>query len=424
MAMAETVAAQSGPQPLTSSRAGQLDRLAGFRITYLAIFSFMLLYLVSVAVAQNLLASQFRGAVREAVRVSPMDGPIIPQIQARVGALLRESPWTRWGGVRVHVTVLGADGKTPLYVGVGNLAPPPPPTGFDAAMREAIDLLPPISDVNVAVPHGSLLSAGLFVAYGAVLLQGLFFYQRAVARREEERLAGAVSARDEAARRARSIEDELESVRARLRSTEPAEQAQSGAIRELEAERASLQEKLRELAEREAQLRTGALRGVELLEERQALEDLLEEALEDVGQKDREIGALRDRLARVTRDEGHTKEAGGRTRESERISRRLRTLYKNLDFDERAIADLISLGDESLRLRAEGVLKRLADESDGAGVRRKVGGLPARLSIFELGFAGKGRVYYMRGERGAFRILAIGGKASQKQDLEYLSRVS
>jgi hypothetical protein len=424
MAMAETVAAQSNPPPLTSSRPGQLDRLAGFRITYVAIFSFMLLYVVSVEVAQSLLAAHFRAAVGEAVRVSPMDGPIIPQIQTRVGTLLRESPWTRWGGVRVNVTVLGADGKTPLYVGVGNLAPPPPPTGFDAAMREAIDLLPPIADVNVAVSHGSLLASGLFVAYGAVLLQVLFLYQRAIARREEERLAGAVSARDDAARRARSIEDELESVRARLRSVEPAEQAQSEAIQELEAERAGLQEKLRELAQREAQLRAGAERGSELLEERQALEDLLEEALEDVGQKEREIQGLQDRLARASRDEGRAKEGGGRARESERIGKRLRTLYKNLEFDERAIADLVALGDESLRLRAEEAMKRLSDESDSAVVRRKVGGLPAQLSIFELGFAGKGRIYYMRGERGAFRILAIGGKASQKQDLEYLSRVS
>jgi len=51
MAMAETVAAQSSPQPLTSSRPGQLDRLAGFRFTYVAIFSFMLLYVASVEVA-------------------------------------------------------------------------------------------------------------------------------------------------------------------------------------------------------------------------------------------------------------------------------------------------------------------------------------------------------------------------------------
>jgi len=422
-AMADTVVVQGNAPSQSVSRPSQLDRVASFRLTYLAIFSFLILYLLSIEVAEALLDRHFRAEVHEAVRVSPMDGPIIPQIQSRVFAALRESPWIRWGGVRVNATVIGADGQTPIYVGVGSLAPPPPAQGFDAAMRQAIDLLPPISDVSVAVPHGSLLSGGLLVFYGALLLQGLFVLQRRQARGEEERLGAAVSARDEAAQRARAIEGELDAVRQRLRTVEPTERSQAVAIRELETERASLQQKLRELAQREEELRSGAQRGAELQQEHQALEDLLEEALEDVGVKDREIQALQDRLAKATRPEGKTKEGGGRARDAERIGRRLRTLYKNLEFDERAIEDLVALGDESLRLRAEESLKRLSDESESAAVRRKVGGLPAQLSIFELGFAGKGRIYYRRSERGGFQILAVGGKATQKQDLEYLSRL-
>ena len=63
------------------------------------------------------------------------------------------------------------------------------------------------------------------------------------------------------------------------------------------------------------------------------------------------------------------------------------------------------------------------DEPDTAAVRRKVGGLPPHLSIFELGFAGKGRIYYTKGEVRRFRVLAVGAKNSQKADLEYLSRL-
>jgi hypothetical protein len=424
-AMADTVVVQAESLTPSPARPGQLDRLASFRFTYLAIFAFLLFYLLSIEAADALLERHFRAAVHEAVRVSPMDGPIIPQIQSRVSAALRESPWTRWGGVHVNVTLIGADGQTPIYVGAGSLAPPPPPAaGFDAAMRQAIDLLPPIEDVTVSVPHGSLLSGGILVFYGAVLLQGLFVLQRRQARGEEERLGAAVSARDDAAQRARAIEDELEAVRQRLRTVEPAERSQAAAIRELETERAVLQQKLRELAQREEELRSGAQRGAELQQEHQALEEMLEEALEDVGQKDRAIRDLQDRLASAaTRPEGKKEGGGGRARETERIGRRLRTLYKNLEFDERAIDDLVALGDESLRLRAEESLKRLADESESAAVRRKVGGLPAQLSIFELGFAGKGRIYYRRSEKGGFQILAIGGKATQKQDLEYLSRL-
>ena len=99
-------------------------------------------------------------------------------------------------------------------------------------------------------------------------------------------------------------------------------------------------------------------------------------------------------------------------------------LYKNVEVDDRAVSDLAALGDATLRLRAEEGIKRLSDESEHAAVRRKVGGLPPQLAIFELGFAGKGRIYYTKGRQHRFRILAIGGKASQKADMEYLSRLS
>ena len=102
----------------------------------------------------------------------------------------------------------------------------------------------------------------------------------------------------------------------------------------------------------------------------------------------------------------------------------MRTLYKTREFDDRAISDLIALRDETMRLKAEEAVKRLGDDADNAAIRRKVGGLPPQLSIFELGFAGKGRIYYTRGTQQRFRILAIGAKNTQKADLEYLSRLS
>jgi hypothetical protein len=288
-------------------------------------------------------------------------------------------------------------------------------------MREWLQLLPAISDVFVSVPHGSALSMGIFAFYGAILLQGLFVYNRRVARQAQAHLAAAVSARDSSADRVRSIEEELAKVRDRLLEVEPAERAQAAEIHSLERERSELQAKLRELVERETALRASATRAGELEDERQTLEDLLEEALGDVAQKETEIASLQDRLR--TEDRKQAAQSKGRSREAERVAKRFGALYRNLAVDDRAITDLVALGDESLKLRAEEVLKRLDDDPDTAAIRRKVGGLPPHLAIFELGFAGKGRIYYMRSERGGYRVLAIGGKATQKQDLEYLSRL-
>jgi putative component of toxin-antitoxin plasmid stabilization module len=49
-----------------------------------------------------------------------------------------------------------------------------------------------------------------------------------------------------------------------------------------------------------------------------------------------------------------------------------------------------------------------------------VGGLPPELSVFELGFAGKYRVYYRKGDQARIRVLLVGSKASQKDDLDFL----
>jgi len=422
--MAETLAAQGGggepaAETLAGARRGTLDRLASFRVVYLAIFAFALLYIVTIEVVENLLDSHFQEEVRIATRVSPTDGPVQPQIQQRVSAVVQQSFWTRLAGVRVNVTVIGADGQTPLYVGGGAVVPPPPPANLDSAMREALRVLPAISDVFVSVPTAAPLSTGTLIVYGAILLQGLFVYNRRLARRGQALVDAAVALRNESAERARKIEGELASVRARLGEVEPSERAHAKEIRELESERKGLRRKLRELAEREAELRTSAARSTELEQERHALEELLEEALDDVGHKEGEISALQDRLKNASKKEP----TGGRTRETERLERRMRALYKHLEFDDRAVSDLVALRDEAMKLRAEEIIKRLDDDPETAAIRRKVGGLPPQLSIFELGFAGKGRIYYTRAEKVAYRILAVGAKNTQKQDLEYLSRL-
>jgi hypothetical protein len=394
---------------------GPLDRLAAFRLVYAAIFTFVLLSVMTIEVAEGLLGSHFRNEVEAAVRVSPTDGAVIPQIQERLSQTLA-SPWIRVWGVRVNALVLGADGRTPIYLG-GRTLPPPPGAPLNV-FREASELLPAITTVSVSVPLDSLLSGCVWVGFGAIFVPLLFRHQRSVTRREQKIIGAAVNARDASAERARRIQQELESVRQRLGQIEPTERAQAQEINKLERERQALQGRMSELTAREAELREQASLSSELDEERRTLEEMLEEAMTDLDGKQAEIQDLNARLKRAA------KGAGVKVRPAEQLAKRMRTLYRNLEIDDRAIQDILALGNEAERLRAEESLKRLDDGPENAGVRRKVGGLPSQQSIFELGFAGKGRIYYAKGRSRPFRILAVGGKASQKQDLEYLSRVS
>ena len=91
--------------------------------------------------------------------------------------------------------------------------------------------------------------------------------------------------------------------------------------------------------------------------------------------------------------------------------------------DDRVINDLAALRDETIKLRAEECIKRLVEDSDIVRIRRKVGGLPNHLSIYELGFAGKRRIYYARAQNGRFRVLLLGAKNTQLSDLDYLRRI-
>ena len=416
--MAESLAARPGNDAPPAQPSTRLDRLSSFRVTYVAILAYVILIVLSAWVADRVLDLHFRSAVGHAIKVNPANGPIIPQIENRVARLIRNSYWTRFGDARVDVFVLGADGRTPLYI-VGRAVPPPPGTDPHQEFVDAIRLLPATAEVVVSVPPDSRLNAAIAVAYGAVLITGLFFYNRSLARREQAQVDSAVAARNASASRAEGIGAELAKIQQRLRETEPAERARADEIRGLEAERSSLRRKLSELAEHEAVLRISATRATELDEERQALEDLLEEAMEDLGQKEEEIHTLQDSLKRASK----AAPSKGRGRSTEQASRRLRTLYKSLEIDDRAVQDWVALRDETMKLRAEEGIKRLADDPDTAAIRRKVGGLPPQLSIFELGFAGKGRIYYTKGDAQRYRILAIGAKNTQKTDLEYLSRL-
>ncbi|MCA9513048.1 MAG: hypothetical protein KC560_20225 [Myxococcales bacterium] len=399
---------------------GVAARLGSYRVIYLAVAVFAVLYVFTVKAAEQALGRFFEQRVEESLHVDRFDEAVSVQIQRRIEADVKRSPWVRIGGVRVGVIAIGRDGRTLIY---GGGPTPAPPDAFDLMnnLREAERLLPATAQVSVALPHNTVLSNAILLVYAAALIQGLFFYNRLSLRREREELELALSDRDAAAERAAHIEGELEGVRRRLLAVEPAEREQADEIATLRGERQRLQSQLAALVAREEELRGKAARAVELDQERRSLEDLLDEAAHDLAQRD---DAIRDLEQRLTKAAKRTRaESSARARDVEALSRRLRTLYKNLEFDDRAIDAIVALGDESLRLKCEENLKRLDDDAENVAVRRKVGGLPNHLAVFELSFAGKGRIYYSKGQQRRFRVRLVGGKASQTDDLDTLRKL-
>jgi predicted nucleic acid-binding Zn-ribbon protein len=398
-------------QQLPERPASALERLASFQFAYVAIFVFLVAYVFTLRGLERGLTVHFTRQVAIAASVDPKNGAVAAQIDARLRSLLARSAWIRLGQVRVRPVVIAADGRTLLFAGDGGLPSLPPSARGGAA------LLPVSGDVEVAIPYNSLLANAVLIIYAGLLVATLALHTRRLARRELIALRSLTAARDEVATRAATIERELSGVRARLASALPESEAQQREISSLAEEREALYARLGELEAREEELRRTGARASELEDERRALEQLFEEASRDLEAKEGEIAELRTQVKQAA------KSAARSAKDADALGRRFATLYKQLEVDERALADIGALGDESLRLRAEEALKRLSDEPESALVRRKVGGLPPHLAIFELGFAGKGRIYYTQGVARRFRILAVGAKNTQNADLEYLSQL-
>jgi hypothetical protein len=405
--------------PSTAAAREALDRASSFRVTYLAVVAFVFLYLFSVKAVETYLQVHFERVVAASIRNGDPSQPVESWIRTRLMENVNESSWVRIWEARVSVTVIGKDTQTFLYID-GSTPVLGVPNDAAALYRQRERLLPARAVVTASVPHTSLLSNAIVVFYASLLFTGLFAYNRHIVTLENRMIDDALAQRDLAARRTAQIESEIAAVRERARSLEPDERENREEVERLNVERKELERKLAELTSREQELRGKAQLAVHLEQEGQALEELLEEASNDLESKDSEIRALESSLKRAIKASGSQ---GGREKESELLAKRFRVLYPNLAVDDRAIEDIVALRDESNKLRVEECLKRLSDEAENISLRRKVGGLPNHLSIYEIGFAGKRRIYYMKGKDRRIRVLVIGAKNSQDTDLVYLSKI-
>jgi hypothetical protein len=296
--------------------------------------------------------------------------------------------------------------------GVRTVSPPvPAAVGREVLARENYRLLREgiVVNVDVAIGINTWLANGILVLYLFGVLQILWILARGFVRRsEEEKLALAERLEREQAERVSSIEGELSRVRARLAEAVRDEGQQATRIRDLEREKQQLEERLGGWSWEDA---------TELEKELERLEAQLREAQ---GERERQEQAIRQAQDRIqSRDQRPVPRA--RAREADLLERRLRTLYKKIDFENRVVADLINLEDDEALLRAEEAIKRLNDRDENLPIRRKVGGLE-RGNIFELGFGAKGRIYYSHAEGGRMRIILVGAKNTQDRDLAYLRR--
>lgn len=412
--------ARSDAEALPSTAQVSVDRIASFLFVAGAILLFLSAFLLTVRGAEKLLQLHFEQVVNESIQITASPRPPGDSIRDNLNENVENSRWVRIWGVKVDVVVTARDGRTWLYVN-GRAKRQRYQTRDPRARTEIhARLLPATATVRTSVEHNTALFVSILIVYAAIFLTGFFVHNRSVVDHQIRLIDNARESRDQAASAATRIEKELDAVRAQLRQVEPAARQDRDEIARLQSEQQELRARLESLAARERALRGQADRAAVLEEDSRVLEGMLDEATADLAAKDAEIRKLEQSLKRTDRGAGA---AGRKSKASEVLAKRIRTLYPQLEIDDRAIDDIVALPDEATRLRAEECVKRLAEDADNLGFRRKVKALPSRLSIYELAFAGKRRVYYAKAKNGRFRVLVIGTKKTQRSDLDYLAKI-
>jgi len=374
-----------------------------FKILIFCILMPPVLYVLSTQLLQGYLSSWYETDIKN-VYLSEVNDvlngitPVSDAIQESIDQYKNESIFPDLGG-RLEVTVRTSQGSIlypPAYQSATLENLPTDPVKLAEQNFEILNKGLEL-DVTASIPPYSLISAAILLFYILIFLGGLYFYYRQAlksARIEDEQRADEIQRLAELEQshkqRAHSLAEERESL-----------------LSEYQEIQKSL-ESTKQKAEKEEE---------DLFEEIESLEERLQENLARQNEQVEEINQLKEKIDELEKDrqvQNHQKEKA-----ADRLGRRFKVLYKNIDFTDRALSGLADM-DDDMGLKAEELIHQLNDDSSMVTIKRKVFSKKGRATVFEVIFAYRGRLYFRKTSQNRVEVLAIGTKKSQNKDLAYL----
>jgi hypothetical protein len=251
-----------------------------------------------------------------------------------------------------------------------------------------------ITSIKITIKHNSWLSNSILLFY---YLLSLFVIQFFIRKNIRETEVHERERRDYI----NDLTEKLEVTESGLSEIRLKEDTYLKKIEELKKDRESLSTDIEGLLEEMESLEKGLTTQRDLREKRESeLTDL-----------QNEINDLKERMQNPKK----------KTKMTDATRKRFRVLYKNLEFSEKAIEGFLALSDE-FQLKAEEVIHRLNEDRTLVSVKRKVFAKGGKINVLEADFAYSGRIYYQADSHSKTRIMGIGTKNTQGQDIAYLER--
>ena len=379
-------------QPLAGQSDAVRTRIIPFKLLILCIVLPPMLYLLSLSFLETYLQQKYDKAVNN-VYLSDMNNilngliSVRNSINASILTLFKNNLFLKAGGA-IDVRVATKDG-TILYPATyqnpaeGNLAADPVKLAEKnfALINQGAEV-----SVGVKIRHTSFLAISLLLFYELLFLGGLYQYYRKVrsnVRREEHQKIQELN---------------------RLQELETRRLAEISALSQEKALLLSDYDALQSTFEKEKSQ----------LEKTE--EDLFIE-IEILEKKLTEIDALKEKIQEM--ETSHQGVARQKEKAADRLGKRFKALYKNIDITIRALDSLADMTDE-MSLKAEELIHQLNSDAALVPVKRKVFTKKGNATVFEATFAYNGRLYFRRSKDNRVEVLTIGTKNTQQKDLTYI----
>ncbi|MFP6654873.1 MAG: hypothetical protein VCB25_04550, partial [Myxococcota bacterium] len=186
-ASAAEISASDTEPPALSAQAAK-DRSGTFVVVSIGLLALFVAYFMPIRLAEMALDREIQRRVEEAIVITRVNRPVIPQIKERIDEAVRQSRWIQLGGLRVSTLVLARDGVTWLYVdGHGTPAETEGLAPTDM-IGEWLDYLPATAEVTVTLPHTAPISNAILMIFAAVFLRFAYIANQRQSGQASERL--------------------------------------------------------------------------------------------------------------------------------------------------------------------------------------------------------------------------------------------